>query len=141
MLRRSKKLASAFEQKVSTRIRFSTMNLFALCRRAFRPLYEAAQGRSSRWPKVRAEHLAKWPTCAACGGAKDLDVHHVRPYHLAPKLELDPENLLTLCRQSEVLGIDCHRIFGHAGNWASYVKDVRQVCAMVLPSVRQARAT
>jgi len=55
--------------------------------------------RSGHWPTVRAAYLAEHPTCEACGSADDLNVHHVAPFHLRPELELDPTNLITLCRE------------------------------------------
>lgn len=61
--------------------------------------FEEMEGpRSSQWPKVRAEHLRKHPTCAACGSTEDLNVHHIQPFHLDPSLELYPPNLMTVCR-------------------------------------------
>ncbi len=46
--------------------------------------------RSPHWPAVRAAHLRRFPTCAACGTFKGVQVHHVRPFWLFPALELDP---------------------------------------------------
>lgn len=66
--------------------------------------------RSSRWPAVRRAHLEQFPACAACGGTEGVEVHHVRPVHLFPHLELDPTNLLTLCERP---GRNCHLVFGH----------------------------
>lgn len=37
--------------------------------------------RSSRWPKVRAEHLKREPACRACGARSKLEVHHKLPFH------------------------------------------------------------
>jgi hypothetical protein len=74
--------------------------------------------RSSRWPTVRKAHLAANPNCAACGGSDKLEVHHVAPFHLHPELELDPNNLVTLC-ESLRNGVNCHLLFGHLGNFRS----------------------
>src|SRR5207245_7455152 len=73
--------------------------------------------RSPHWPTVRKAHLLKYPKCAACAGMKCLEVHHLQPYHLAPHLELDPANLVTLC---ECPSHSCHFIFGHLQEWHSY---------------------
>lgn len=73
--------------------------------------------RSPEWPKVREAHLKEQPTCQACGGTEDLEVHHMKPFHLFPDLELDDSNLLTLCEKS---GHDCHFHFGHLFNWSWY---------------------
>ena len=72
------------------------------------------QGRSTKWPGVRKEFLATHPCCAACGRAKRLEVHHLRPYHLFPSMELDPTNLMTLCASP------CHIVFGHCGDWKKF---------------------
>ena len=68
-------------------------------------------GRSGRWATVRRQHLEREPTCVACGRSKDLEVHHIQPYHERPELELDPENLVTLCADP------CHLVFGHLLNF------------------------
>lgn len=73
--------------------------------------------RSPSWPTVRAAHLKEHPTCWACGNDRDLEVHHVLPFHLFPHLELDPHNLLTLC---ETIGHNCHLNVGHLGSWRRY---------------------
>lgn len=89
-------------------------------------LLDAAQGkaplsaaRSPRWPAVRKVHLALHPTCAVCAGATKLEVHHIRPFHLQPDLELQPTNLVTLCESGKG-GANCHLLFGHLGNYKSF---------------------
>lgn len=77
-----------------------------------------AAGRSSRWPRVRREFLSEHPVCACCGGKKLLNVHHVKPFHINPELELDPSNLITLCEGSN--GLNCHLWVGHAGDWKAW---------------------
>ena len=72
--------------------------------------------RSSQWAKVRKEHLNKQPKCCACGGDKTLEVHHIKPFNQHPELELDPNNLITLC-ESKNNGVNCHLLFGHLGNY------------------------
>jgi len=93
-----------------------------------RHLIDAAKGkhpitavRSARWPTVRKQHLEKFPTCAVCGGDAKLQVHHRRPFHLHPELELEESNLITLC---EAPGHNCHLIFGHLLNFRSFNPDV-----------------
>lgn len=86
---------------------------------------EAQHPRSPDWEKVRDEFVKNNPTCAFCGGGTNLNVHHKKPFHLFPQLELDPSNLMTLCRTSEILdGADCHYIIGHFGNWKSFNPNV-----------------
>lgn len=74
------------------------------------------QRRSGEWPRVRAAHLKKHPTCAVCGGTAKLEVHHRVAFHERPSLELDPTNLITLC-ESGHRGVNCHLWFGHLGNF------------------------
>src|SRR4051812_45845105 len=80
--------------------------------------------RSSRWPHVRAEFLKKNPHCKACGGQKKLEVHHIRPFHEAPELELDEANLIPLC-ESWNHGINCHLAIGHNGSYRRSDPNVR----------------
>ena len=78
--------------------------------------------RSPLWRYVRAQHLKKNPTCAVCGGNKEISVHHKKPVHLFKELELSPDNLITLCEGSV---INCHFVFGHCFlNWNCYNPNV-----------------
>jgi 5-methylcytosine-specific restriction endonuclease McrA len=80
--------------------------------------------RSPLWPRVEKEHLLHEPSCAACGHrGKGLQVHHIKPFHLHPDLELDPGNLITLC---EIKGRDHHLLLGHLDEWESYNVNVRE---------------
>lgn len=83
-----------------------------------------AAARSGEWPAVRARHLKLFPTCAVCGGTKKLNVHHIKPFHLHPELELDPKNLITLCEALKG-GANCHLLFGHLGNFKSFNVEVK----------------
>lgn len=71
------------------------------------------------WPTLRRAHLAKHPACAICGSTKDREVHHIKPYTLFPDLEMEPSNLVTLCR-SKNWGFNCHLAVGHGGNYSMY---------------------
>lgn len=87
--------------------------------------------RSPRWPAVRRAFLRQNPVCMLCGNQHSLNVHHIKPYHLHPELELDPTNLITLCEKSEVpdmFGLNCHQWAGHLGNWEAFNPRVREVC-------------
>jgi 5-methylcytosine-specific restriction protein A len=83
----------------------------------------AGMKRSGEWPRIRAEHLKKYPSCAVCAGLDHVEVHHKMPFHLNPKLELDPKNLITLC-EAKRNGANCHLLFGHLGNFKSLNKHV-----------------
>jgi len=100
------------------------------------PLYFGE--RSPQWPRVRAAHLIAHPACEVCGHRRDLEVHHVQPYHLAPKLELTPSNLLTL-------GARCptgnhHLLFGHLGDWSCVNRYARRDAAAWLRKILGRRA-
>lgn len=75
--------------------------------------------RSTHWPKVRGEHLAQHPACEVCGHAGEkVNVHHILPFHLHPDLELDPNNLITLCEDEHF--VNCHLFLGHLGNFKGW---------------------
>lgn len=93
--------------------------------------------RSSKWPKLREDHLKLHPSCAACGRIVALNVHHIKPFHLYPGAELDPGNLLTLC---EGPTMNCHLWFGHLGAWVYYNPAVLIMVAPMLVAVREVRA-
>jgi hypothetical protein len=78
--------------------------------------YEWSKSRSSKWPEVRKAHLQKNPTCSVCGSKEAVEVHHIKPFHIAPELELDESNLISLC-ESKKYGVNCHLFFGHLGNY------------------------
>lgn len=72
--------------------------------------------RSPKWSSVRDEHLTANPACEACGGTKNLQVHHKKPFSDFPELELDPKNLVTLCMGP----LECHLRIGHGGSFRHY---------------------
>jgi len=92
--------------------------------------------RSSQWPKVRAEHLRRYPECAACGCDTDLEVHHIIPYHVDPSMELNFENLMTLCGDK---ASDCHRRLGHGFNWTLWNDQVIRDAAWFRSMLRRVR--
>lgn len=91
---------------------------------------KAAPGvmRSAQRAAVRKKFLESNGKCAVCGGTSKLEVHHKKPFHAHPELELDMNNLITLC-ESKKNGVTCHLLFGHLGNYRSInenvVKDVK----------------
>lgn len=71
--------------------------------------------RSSQWPAFKTEYAkTHLPVCAVCGGTADLNLHHLKPFHVFPQLELDPTNVLWLCNAKQ-----CHIRIGHLGNFQS----------------------
>lgn len=89
-------------------------------------------GRSGAWAKVRREHLAEHPSCAACGRTGDIEVHHVRSYHQFPELELEKSNLISLCAEP------CHLVHGHLMSWRRINESVREDCAAYLAKLNSA---
>ena len=79
--------------------------------------------RSPHWASVRKAFLVDHPSCAVCGGTDHVEVHHQKPFHLHPELELDNKNFVTLC-ESKKDGVNCHLLFGHLGNFRSFNVDV-----------------
>ena len=77
--------------------------------------------RGSGWTEVRSNFLRLNPLCAVCL-SKKVEVHHKIPFYLRRDLELDPDNLITLCR-------DHHFWFGHLGDWKAYNIEVSQDAA------------
>jgi len=78
--------------------------------------------RSPKWASVRKQHLSLYPNCAACGKGKKVEVHHIKPVHLHPEMELDLENLISLCDDP------CHLVFGHFFDYKSWNINVREDC-------------
>lgn len=89
--------------------------------------------RSPEWRGVRDRFVALHPTCAACGSDAFPEVHHIKPYHLFPKLELDPANLITLCDGPYRR---CHFVVGHLCDWRSWNVDAVRDAAWLLDKVR-----
>jgi 5-methylcytosine-specific restriction protein A len=94
------------------------------------------EGRSGKWPAVRAAFLKDHPTCAVCAGTSVLNVHHKKPWHLWPSLELSSENLITLCEAKH-----CHLMHGHGGDWKAFLPDVEDEAAKFLQRVKDRRYT
>jgi hypothetical protein len=85
-----------------------------------RPEHKVPPGakRSSKWPAVRRAYLKKHPKCFVCLGTKKVEVHHRKPFHTNPELELDPRNFISLCENKKD-GCNCHLLVGHCGNFKS----------------------
>ena len=74
------------------------------------------QKRADDWLEFRDAYVKDNPKCVICGATKKLQVHHIIPFHIAPDLELDKTNLITLCTRKKY-GINCHLLVGHLGNY------------------------
>lgn len=82
-------------------------------------VHNIRQKRSPEWDNVQENHLKTHDECVACGSKEKLNVHHIKPFHLFPELELDPNNLITLCMDNE-----CHLLIGHGNNFKFYNPNV-----------------
>lgn len=72
--------------------------------------------RSSKWGKLQKEFLENNSRCALCDGTENLNVHHKKPFHLYPELELEESNLITLCMGEK----DCHLLIAHGNNFSYF---------------------
>jgi len=84
--------------------------------------------RSPKWTVVRNKHIKNNPECAACGGNDNLQVHHLKPFHMFPELELEPSNLITLCEEvikdDDLKNDNHHLMLGHNGDFKKNNKKV-----------------
>lgn len=77
---------------------------------------QKAKRRSPHWAALRDAFLKTHPLCSACGGNKNLQVHHRMPFSVHPELELVASNLITLCMGK----YECHDRIGHGDDWRYY---------------------
>lgn len=90
-----------------------------LLRHHFRDLAVSAK-RSDKWPTVEKHFLQEHSKCAACGGIKKLNVHHIVPFSTDRTLELDINNLITLCMGEK----ECHLMLGHGDDFKFHNENV-----------------
>ena len=87
-----------------------------------------AKERSPHWPEVERAYHKSHPTCAACGTATRIQIHHKKPFHLDPALELEPSNLIALCMAEH----ECHLRIGHGDDFKAYNPNVEADAASCL---------
>jgi len=95
---------------------------------------EFGSNRSPKWGRVRDLWVLANPFCAVCGFTKYLNVHHIKPFHEHPELELDPTNFITLGEQCPTG--NHHLLFGHLGLWASWNDTVVPDAAKILHQIK-----
>lgn len=97
--------------------------------------------RSGRWPTVRKHFMEQHPVCEACGSDQDLNVHHIKPFHEYPELELEQLNLITQCREHHFLiGHDPDGPLGpRPPNWKESNPNVRADAKRIARSKRDVR--
>lgn len=95
----------------------------------YRDYVTKAQKRSSKWPRFARKLKKLHPYCAACDSKRLLAGHHVKPFHLFPWLELEPDNVIILCWR-------CHFLIAHLRNWKSWNKDIVLDAKKLLSKIR-----
>ena len=101
-------------------------------------LFDYATGapRSPHWPVVRQRWLQEHPFCAACGASEQLAVHHKKPFHKYPSLELEETNFITLC---ESTSRPCHFAHGHFYLWGGWNPSVDEDAAKFKQGVEESK--
>jgi 5-methylcytosine-specific restriction endonuclease McrA len=112
---------------------------FHAVRKVHSQIREIGKGhlRSSHWPAARNKFLEEQDYCAACGSHKHLQVHHIKPFHLDPSLELNPENFIALCMDTN----ECHLKIGHGDSFQYYNPNVKEDAAKFRLSSADERKT
>lgn len=78
--------------------------------------------RSGKWGALEKKFLSEHPACEVCGSKSHLQIHHKKPFHIHPELELDENNLITLCMNAH----ECHLKIGHGGSFRSYNANIEE---------------
>ena len=79
--------------------------------------------RDGNWRPTRNQFIEMFPVCECCGTEDDLNVHHIFPVRWYPKFELEPYNLITLCRRH-------HFYYGHLNDWKKWNTHIWQVAQL-----------
>lgn len=91
--------------------------------------------RSPRWDDVRDMYIATHESCAACGSMEKIQVHHIKPFHIYPELELEESNLIALCMSEN----ECHLSLGHGGSFRCYNPNIKKDSENFLKSSSEER--
>lgn len=75
--------------------------------------------------RAQHHHVARHPSCAACGSEVSVQAHHIDPYNKFPSMASNPDNFISLCEGVN----ECHLKVGHGGNWHYYNPTVVQDAA------------
>jgi 5-methylcytosine-specific restriction enzyme A len=97
-----------------------------LTRHYFRDMGIAPK-RSTHWKTLEHHFLQEHPICEACGTHIRVQVHHKKPFHIHPELELNTTNLISLCMSRR----ECHLWIGHGGNFKEWNPKVEDYAAMI----------
>jgi hypothetical protein len=91
------------------------------------------KARSGKWTTVEKHFLEKNGKCEICASVNHLQVHHVKPFHLYPELELDENNLITLCMDAR----GCHIRIGHGSSFRCYNPKLREHVEILQKDISQ----
>lgn len=83
--------------------------------------------RSPFWSKIEKEFKEKHPKCEICGSTKRLQTHHIKPFHIFPELELDQNNLISLCMSRK----QCHIFIGHGSLFKASCPKIREYAKLI----------
>ena len=84
--------------------------------------------RDKRWAKESRQFLADNPHCVVCGTTDYCVVHHVKPFHLFPELEMDWRYWRTVC---ETPSHNDHFAVGHLFNWSRYNQEFDELAKRI----------
>jgi hypothetical protein len=98
----------------------------------FRSVINGAK-RSSKWSSLEKKFLQKHSKCEICSSTNHLQVHHIKPFHLYPELELDENNLITLCMGEK----ECHLLIAHGDSFRCYNPNLREHVEILQKDISQ----
>ena len=75
--------------------------------------------RSSGWSTLSRRIIAEVGECEATGSKKNLEAHHIIPFHLRPDLELVRSNIIVLNKW-------IHFFLAHFGYYGSWNENIRE---------------
>jgi len=92
------------KRKVKTLVHFhhsKALQLIAALQNCIAEIDENKGGffESPQWQRLRYETLKRDRKCVLCGSTDNLHCDHIKPRSLYPEMELDPDNLQTMCKR------------------------------------------
>lgn len=98
--------------------------LAEIFRRFWRKLFDPGSlgaARANGWAVFRRIHIKDFCEMCEIKGSllKPLELHHIKRFVDNPELELDPNNVITVCRP-------CHLRYAHLGSFQSYCLEIKE---------------
>jgi len=100
-------------------------------------LMGAGPPRDPGWSKASKLFLRDHRDCVVCGGPATV-VHHCKPFHLFPELEMDPDNWRSVCEGSVM---NCHLCIGHSGDFKAWNPQFDVDSAILLKRLKERHYT